>query len=241
MVANWMLCPQPPHWPPMATAWDLVIFDNDGVLVDSEGAANAILADLLSSYGWPTTVEQALAEHLGTSLTRVRARAEAAGTAVPDSFEDEYHRRLFAAFDHGLAAVPGVADALAQLDVPVCVASSGAHERIRRALQAVGLADRFAGRVFSADDVDRGKPAPDLFLHAARELGADAARCAVVEDSPLGVEAATAAGMTSFAYAGLTPPARLAAASVVFTDMAELLPLLRAHRPPPPGPAASGS
>lgn len=217
----------------MATAWDLVIFDNDGVLVDSEGAANTILADLLTSYGAPTSVAEAVNEHLGTSLARVRARVEAAGTVVPPSFEDDYHRRLFAAFDEGLGPVTGVADVVARLDVPVCVASSGAHERIRRALKAIGLFDRFAGRVFSAEDVARGKPAPDLFLHAARTLGADPKRCAVIEDSPLGVEAATAAGMTSFAYAALTPPARLAAASVVFTDMAELPALLEAHRPPP--------
>jgi HAD superfamily hydrolase (TIGR01509 family) len=215
----------------VAAAWDLVIFDNDGVLVDSEPAANRILADLLTGYGRPTTYEDAVAEHLGTSLARVRATVEAAGTPVPADFEDEYHRRLFAAFDGGLAAVPGVAEALGTLGAPICVASSGSHERIRRALRAVGLAGRFDGRVFSAEDVARGKPAPDLFLHAARSLGASPARCAVVEDSPLGVEAAIAAGMTAFGYAGLTPAGRLAAAPVVFARMAELPGLLASHAP----------
>jgi HAD superfamily hydrolase (TIGR01509 family) len=214
-----------------------VIFDNDGVLVDTEGPANAILADLLTGYGRPTTVDQAVAEHLGTSLARVRATVEASGTPVPAAFEDDYHRRLFAAVDAGLEAVPGVAAVVASLDVAVCVASSGGHERIRRTLAATGLLDRFEGRIFSAEDVARGKPAPDLFLHAAGRMGAAPARCAVVEDSPLGVEAANAAGMTVFGYAGLTPPERLASASVVFGDMADLPALLgsiRALPAPPP-------
>jgi HAD superfamily hydrolase (TIGR01509 family) len=211
--------------------WDLIIFDNDGVLVDSERLANTILADLLSSYGAPTSLEGAVARHLGTSLGRVRAVVEADGITVPADFEDTYHRRLFAAFDASLVAVPGVAEVLAGLDLPVCVASSGDHERIRRALGLTGL-DRFFGdRIFSAQDVARGKPAPDLFLHAADALGADPARCAVVEDSPHGVEAANAAGMAVFAYAALTPPDRLDAATVVFSSMGQL-PRLLATGPP---------
>ena len=212
----------------MVPRWDLVIFDNDGVLVDSERLANTILGELLTGYGSPTTTDEAVERHLGTSLRRVRAVVEAEGVAVPADFEDSYHRRLFAAFNQSLVAVPGVAEVLSTLDVPVCVASSGSHERIRRSLTLAGLARHFKGRIFSADDVERGKPAPDLFLHAAAALGARPSRCAVIEDSPLGVEAAGAAGMTVFAYAAVTPASRLSAASVVFSSMGELPRLLAA-------------
>jgi HAD superfamily hydrolase (TIGR01509 family) len=215
--------------------WDLVIFDNDGVLVDSERLANTILGDLLTGYGRPTTAEEAVHRHLGTSLGRVRAAVEAEGVAVPPDFEAAYHRRLFAAFEASLVAVPGVAEVLAGLNLPVCVASSGGHERIRRSLTLAGLAAHFDGRIFSVEDVGRGKPAPDLFLHAAAVMGARPARCAVIEDSPLGVEAANRAGMTSFGYAAVTPVHRLCAASVVFSSMGELPRLLAA------GPAEAGA
>ncbi len=216
--------------------WDLVIFDNDGVLVDSERMANTILGDLLTGYGRPTTTDEAVERHLGSSLGRVRAVVEAEGVAVPADFEDVYHRRLFAAFDTSLVAVSGVAEVVSGLGVPVCVASSGGHERVRRSLTLAGLAHRFEGRIFSAEDVERGKPAPDLFLHAAAALGARPWRCAVIEDSPLGVEAANAAGMSVFGYAAVTPAPRLIAASVVFSSMGELPRLLAAG---PPG--AQGS
>lgn len=222
----------------MVPPWDLVIFDNDGVLVDSERLANTILGDLLTSYGRPTTTEEAVERHLGTSLRRVRALVEAEGIAVPADFEACYHRLLFDAFDTSLVAVPGAAQVVASLDLPVCVASSGSHERIRRSLSLAGLAERFEGRMFSAEDVDRGKPAPDLFLHAAAAMSARPALCAVIEDSPLGVEAANAAGMTAFAYAAVTPAARLSAASVVFSSMGELPRLLAAG---PPGEPAAGA
>ncbi|MGI8752127.1 MAG: HAD family hydrolase [Acidimicrobiales bacterium] len=208
--------------------WDLVIFDNDGVLVDSERMANTILGDLLTGYGRPTTTDEAVERHLGTSLGRVRALLEAEGVEVPSDFEDAYHRRLFAAFDTSLVAVPGVAEVVGALDIPVCVASSGGHERIRRSLTLAGLAAGFEGRIFSAEDVARGKPAPDLFLHAAAAMGARPERCAVIEDSPLGVEAANAAGMTAFGYAAVTPAPHLREASVVFSSMGELPRLLAA-------------
>jgi HAD superfamily hydrolase (TIGR01509 family) len=123
--------------------------------------------------------------------------------------------------------MPGVAAALDAIAMPTCVASSGHHERIRVSLEAAGLLARFAGRIFSAQDVARGKPAPDLFLHAARACGANPARCAVVEDSRSGVDAANAAGMTAFGFARVTPAAALShATGGVFTDMQELPALL---------------
>lgn len=215
----------------MVRPWDLVIFDNDGVLVDSERMANTILGELLTGYGRPTSTDEAVEQHLGTSLGRVRAVVEADGTPVPADFEDSYHRRLFAEFDASLVAVPGVVEVVEGLDVPICVASSGGHQRIHRSLTLAGLAQRFEGRIFSAEDVERGKPAPDLLLHAAVVMGARPGRCAVIEDSPLGVEAANAAGMTAFAYAAVTPARHLSAASVVFFSMGELPRLLAAGPP----------
>ena len=119
-------------------------------------------------------------------------------------------------------------EALDAIAVPTCVASSGTHERIRFSLGLTGLLERFEDRIFSATDVERGKPAPDLFLHAARSLGVDPSRCAVVEDSPFGVAAARSAGMRAFGYAGgLTAAERLEGpGTIVFEDMRELPGLL---------------
>jgi HAD superfamily hydrolase (TIGR01509 family) len=204
---------------------ELVIFDNDGVLVDSERLANGILAGLLTEAGVPYTLEQAVHEFMGGTMARVRASVEPRlGHALPADFEDRYHERLFEGFARlePVAGVPEVLDALDAAALAYCVASSGTHERIRTALSAVGLYGRFEGRVFSAHDVEHGKPAPDLFLYAASTMTVDPAGCTVVEDSPLGVEAARAAGMTVVGYAGMTPVERLAAADVVIDKMGAL-------------------
>jgi HAD superfamily hydrolase (TIGR01509 family) len=126
--------------------------------------------------------------------------------------------------------VDGIVEALDRIATPTCVASGGSHGKLRHTLGLTGLHDRFAGRVFSASEVAEGKPAPDLFLHAAARLGADPAACAVVEDSRYGVEAARAAGMRAFGYTGgLTPPDRLAGpGTVLFDDMRRLPDLLTA-------------
>ena len=201
----------------------LLILDNDGVLVDSEPIANRILAALLSEYGDPITYEEAVARYMGTSLAHVREVVEAKlQRALPADFERRYHDELFSRLRSEPTSVPGVEAALDAIDLPTCVASSGTHERIELTLKTVGLYDRFAGRILSAQDVQRGKPFPDLFLHAAEQMGADPADAIVVEDSPYGVEAAKAAGMTVVGYAGLTPASRLAGADRVITTMADL-------------------
>lgn len=213
----------------MPDRFDLIIFDNDGVLVDSEWHANGILADLLCEAGLPSTRESCIAEYMGSSMKLVREMAEGRlGRPLPADLEDRYHERLFETFRTQLTAIPGVGAALDRIATPTCVASSGTHERIRLALTTTGLLPRFHGRIFSAQDVARGKPEPDLFLHAAKTLGIRPERCAVIEDSPLGVDAANRAGMTAFGFARMMPAARLRAASGgIFSAMDELPNLLR--------------
>jgi len=207
----------------------LVIFDNDGVLVDSERLANTILAELLTEAGLPYTFDEAVRDFMGGSMKSMREKTEAQlGRPLPADLEDRYHQRLFDGFAN-LQAIEGVEEVLDGLDAagtPYCLASSGTHRRIRTALTAVGFWDRFEGRIFSAEDVAHGKPAPDLFLHAAATMGVVPGDCVVVEDSPLGVAAANAAGMTVFGYAAMTDPAKLAGADQVFSKMATLTELI---------------
>lgn len=207
----------------MSRAFELLILDNDGVLVDSEPIANRVLARLLTEYGDPTTYDEAVERYMGTSLASVRQVVEAKlGRPLPADLEERYHHELFTRMRTELRPIDGVEAALDAIDLPTCVASSGTHERIELALKTTGLYHRFAGRLFSSQDVERGKPFPDLFLHAAQQLGADPAACVVVEDSPYGVQAAKAAGMTVIGYAAMTPAERLAGADTLITTMADL-------------------
>jgi HAD superfamily hydrolase (TIGR01509 family) len=214
---------------------EAVIFDSDGVLVDSEPIGNATLAQLLTELGLPTTTEESMRQFLGRRFSSVEeVVAQRLGRPAPPELRERYYARLFASFENdGLQAVPGVAEALDAIELPRCVASSGPHEKIRRALRAAGLAGRFPEQaIFSAQDVAHGKPAPDLFLHAAERMGFDPAATAVVEDSPAGIEAARAAGMVALGYAGRTPARllRAAGATTVFTQMGELPGLLEVSR-----------
>ncbi|MFE3253920.1 HAD family hydrolase [Streptomyces sp. NPDC059209] len=213
-------------------SYELVIFDNDGVLVDSEPLSNTILAGYLTELGHPTTYEDSLRDYMGSAVHRVHDLVkERTGQLLPDDFDDTLHSRVFAAFERELKPVDGVVEVLEKLAAdgrPYCVASSGSHERIRVGHRKAGL-DRWfePGIVFSAQDVGRGKPAPDLFLHAAERMGVSPARCVVVEDSPLGVAAARAAGMDVYAFTAMTPAAQLPGATAYFSSMAELPELLR--------------
>jgi HAD superfamily hydrolase (TIGR01509 family) len=213
--------------------FDLIIFDNDGVLVDSEPLANRHLAELLGEYGLEVSWHDCVERYLGNTLTRVRSLVEAElDRAIPADFEDRYRSTVYPMLAEQVEAVPGVAavlDALDEAGIATCVASSGLHERIQVTLGRAGLIDRFGDRLFSAEDVGVGKPAPDLFLHAAATVGVAPERCAVVEDAPAGIEAAAAAGMTSFGYTGLTPPRYLTGATGgTFSHMDELSDLLLA-------------
>ncbi|GAB3411678.1 HAD family hydrolase [Flindersiella endophytica] len=201
----------------------MLILDNDGVLVDSEPIANRVLSSLLTEYGDPTTFEETVERYMGTSLAHTREVVEARlGRPLPADLEDRYHQELFERMRAELRPINGIEAALDAIDLPTCVASSGTHERIEYALKTTGLYPRFAGRIFSAQDVERGKPFPDLFLYAAEHLGADPRACVVVEDSPYGVQAAKAAGMTVIGYAAMTPAERLIEADTLITTMADL-------------------
>jgi HAD superfamily hydrolase (TIGR01509 family) len=202
---------------------DLLIFDNDGVVVDSELLANGVLADLLTEYGHPTTVEESIRDYLGGTISGVRSIITArSGRDLPAGFEDTYHERLFEAFATDLRPVRGIESVLDGLRTPFCLASSGTLDRIVRSLTVTGLLHCFRDRIFSAEQVAQGKPAPDLFLYAASTMGVAPGRCLVIEDSPHGVTAARAAGMTVFGYAALTPAEKLRDADATFSTMGEL-------------------
>ncbi|MGW0284321.1 HAD family hydrolase [Streptomyces sp. NPDC003236] len=211
--------------------YDLVIFDNDGVLVDSEPISNRILAAHLTELGHPTTYEDSIRDYMGSAMHRIHDLVrERTGRRLPDDFDDVFHARVFAAFERELrpvAGVGGVLEKLAADGVPYCVASSGSHERIRVGHRTTGLDRWFTeDRIFSSQDVGRGKPAPDLFLYAAERMGVTPERCLVIEDSPLGVQAAVAAGMDVYGFTAMTPAARLTGAGQLFSSMGELADLL---------------
>jgi HAD superfamily hydrolase (TIGR01509 family) len=215
-------------------SWDAILFDCDGVLVDSEPISNRTMVEMLHELGLPLTPEEVTDRFLGRSMPACVAIVEAQlGRPAPADFSEEFHRRTVAAFEQELEAVRGIVEVLDWLPWPACVASSGDHAKLRATLTRTGLYPRFEGRIFSALDVRKGKPHPDLFLHAAERMGADPARCAVVEDSVLGVQAGIAAGMRVFAYTGTVDARALrdAGAHAVFSAMSELPALLERGQP----------
>ncbi|MFF9908940.1 HAD family hydrolase [Streptomyces olivaceus] len=211
--------------------YDLVIFDNDGVLVDSEPISNTILAAYLTELGHPTSYEDSLRDYMGAALHRVHDTVlERTGKRLPEDFDEVFHGRVFAAFERELQPMAGAVEVLEKLaadQVAYCLASSGSHERIRVGHRKTGLDEWFdEGRVFSSQDVGRGKPAPDLFLHAAERMGVSPDKCVVVEDSPLGVQAAVAAGMDVYGFTAMTPAERLRGAAQLFGELRALPDLL---------------
>jgi HAD superfamily hydrolase (TIGR01509 family) len=182
--------------------FDLVIFDCDGVLIDSEPIANAVFARQLATVGMAFTPEQVMRTFIGHSRDACIAMAgEIRGEKLPADFARKWDDALHEALDREVKPVAGIPELLRALEIPFCVASNGEPEHMRRGLTAAGLMPLVKGRLFSAAMVAKPKPAPDVYLHAAKEMGADPARCAVVEDTPTGVRAGIAAGMTVFGYA----------------------------------------
>lgn len=204
---------------------ELIIFDCDGVLTDSERLAIKVDMAIMDELGLSLREADVIELLMGRSDLETRREIEARlGRALPDTWQQEVDRRYREAFAAELTPVPGVVDALAQVRLRTCVASSATHQHLHYTLEMTGLYESFRGRIFSAEDVAAGKPAPDVFLHAAAQMGSAPERCLVVEDSVNGVRAARAAGMRVLAFGGGMTPKHLLAGSdtVVFERMCEL-------------------
>jgi HAD superfamily hydrolase (TIGR01509 family) len=208
---------------------ELVIFDCDGVLVDSEPIANRVFQQALAELGLHLSDAQMFDYFIGRSMPYCLGLIERLlGRPAPGSFLRDLQARTFAAFAAGLRPMPHIQYALDRITTPCCVASSGDHEKMRTTLGITGLLPRFEGRLFSVTQVAHAKPAPDVYLFAAQQMGAEPGRCVVVEDTPPGVQAGAAAGMRVLGYCAHTPAAKLSSsgAHVTFDDMRELPGLL---------------
>jgi phosphoglycolate phosphatase len=184
-----------------ARRFELIIFDCDGVLVDSEPIINRAHARMLTACGYPITEEDLVGRFCGMSDADMLAIIEHEwGRALPSSYGERVGTMIDNEFRKSLAAIEGVAETLDSLRLPVCVASSSSEEQIRQKLELTGLPHHFGENLFSATMVERGKPAPDLFLYAAQQLATAPDRCIVIEDSPAGVYAALGAGMTAIGF-----------------------------------------
>jgi HAD superfamily hydrolase (TIGR01509 family) len=214
-------------FPPRSQPFDLVIFDCDGVLVDSERVANEVFARVLDEVcGLKLTLDDMFDTFVGHSrLQCLRKVEDMIGEPPPAELDLRYQRDINDALRQTVQAIDGIGDVLDSLPLPYCVASSGSHDKMRMTLGKTGLMRFFENNIFSTSDVERGKPHPDIYLHAARSMGvADPARCLVVEDSPIGVNGAVAASMRVFGFAELMPAHRLreAGAHHVFDRMHDL-------------------
>lgn len=208
--------------------FDLVAFDCDGVLVDSEPITIAVLADLLNELGWKISYEEAMHTFVGRSVRDEFAIIEAQiGRPLPPGFMDEFILRRDRGLSERITPIPGISDAVQHLhsrNVPFCVASGADRAKMHITLGRTGLLPYFEGKLFSGMEVARTKPAPDVYLLAARTMGAAPGRCVVIEDTATGVAAGVAAGMTVYGYAGIADPRQLlgAGATCVFNDMQAL-------------------
>lgn len=182
---------------------DLIIFDCDGVLVDSEIVSFEAEAEVFGEIGIALTAQELLGRFLGMSSASMFAMIEREhGITLPADFAERASRRTLEVFDQRLKPIPGIAELLADLPERKCVASSSEPARIRQSLALAGILHHFEPHIFSATQVKHGKPAPDLFLFAAESMGVPPARCLAIEDSVAGVTAARAAGMTVLGFTG---------------------------------------
>jgi HAD superfamily hydrolase (TIGR01509 family) len=209
---------------------ELIIFDCDGVLVDSELLANNVLAKALQDLGLPYDTARTIDSFMGRSLKSCFEQIERElGASLPNDFGARLDRDTYLAFEQDLQSVPFIATALDQIQAHYksCVASSGSHEKMQLTLGKTGLFNRFENRIFSASEVKQGKPKPDLFLHAAARMGVLPTHCVVIEDSPAGVQAAKAAGMQVLGYCAMTPREKLESLGAIgFDDMRELFAMI---------------
>ncbi|MBH67794.1 MAG: hydrolase [Rhodospirillaceae bacterium] len=212
--------------------WHLIIFDCDGVLVDSEGIANRLIAEALTELGILTSAEEALSEFLGGKLTHIKVGLECKlGITLPEDWVNGIYEKQFVEFKKNLKSIPEIEKVLETIKaagIPMCVGSNGPPNKMEVSLGVTGLKHYFEGRIFSADHVGIPKPAPDLYLYCAGQMGVKPKNCLVIEDSPRGAKAGVTAGMTVFGYAGTGNEEALAEAGCkeVVSDMKELLELL---------------
>ncbi|MGY4625763.1 HAD family hydrolase [Bradyrhizobium sp. USDA 4486] len=181
---------------------DLIIFDCDGVLVDSELLSCRCLSEVLAEFGLVLSEEQALELFLGRSTRAIEQHYRDLGEVVPDGFLPRLKSRVLETFAASLEPIPGVEAVISGLTVPFCVASSSDIDRVSLSLDVTGLRAHFGDRIYTAQMVRHGKPAPDLFLHAAENMRVSPARTLVIEDSVSGVQAGKAAGMTVLGFVG---------------------------------------
>lgn len=216
----------------------LVIFDCDGVLVDSEPIAIDVLVETVAARGVAIGTAAAYRDFLGRTLKTVSASLQAQyGVEMDEAALADMRHALYGRYQRALKPMPGIGEVIDCLDIPSCVASSSVYERIEISLKLTGLYARFAPHIYSATMVARGKPAPDLFLFAAEKMGVAPADCVVIEDSPAGVEAAQAAGMAVFAFtggghvgpAGLVDALTALEPDLMFDDLRQLPDLLRSY------------
>jgi phosphoglycolate phosphatase len=205
--------------------FDLLIFDCDGVVVDSEPITTRVLAEMLNEMGVSIETEEVAQRFTGYTFARtLELVTDQLGVPLPKNFVPNYRERTFAAMETNLKPIKGIRTALDQITIPYCIASNGPHRKMRKTLGITSLLSRFEGRMFSSDDVLRGKPFPDLFLFAARHFSVPPSTCLVIEDSVSGVEAALAAGMSVYGFTESATDERLLAAGAnrVFRQMSEL-------------------
>ncbi|MCW9046220.1 MAG: HAD family hydrolase [Alphaproteobacteria bacterium] len=218
----------------MLSIYDLIIFDCDGVLVDSEMLASRALAEYLRELGVSITEEESRERFTGMSIASVKTLIEAnSNVSLPDDFEDALWQRDQIVFARDLKPLSGITRLLKSLTTPTCVASSGRPEKIHHSLEVTGLLKYFDPNLFSARMVEKGKPAPDLFLLAAEKMKVAPEKCLVIEDSIFGIEGALAAGMDVVGFAGgchagpgYGDKLKGAGAPIVYDDMAQLKELI---------------
>lgn len=210
------------------TPFKLIIFDCDGVLVDSEGITSQVFIDMLAELGINITLEEIMNRYVGMPMVDgLAVLAKQYGFTPPTDFVERFYRNSMVVLADQLQPVPGIKAFIGQLQLPFCVASNSHIEKVRAMLSITGLLANFEGKIFTAGQVKNPKPAPDVYLYAAKAFNTDPSYCLVIEDTPVGVSAAKAAGMTVYGYSAITPAERLWDADVhaVFDEMSDL-PLL---------------
>jgi len=213
----------------------LIIFDCDGVLVDSERLTNQVFIDMLAVEGVNITLQEVMENYVGIPLQDgITLLEKLHQFKLPESFISEFNQQSMAVLESDLQLISGVEKVIRNLQIPFCVASNSRTEKVRAMLKITGLIDYFNGKIFTASQVKHPKPAPDIYLYAARAFNIAPSDCLVIEDTSVGVTAAKVAGMTVLGYAAQTSTTRLLAAGAhdVFTDMRKLPMLIQQGKIP---------